>query len=68
MELFNTAAYLLGAASAYCLYSVFNRLVFHPLAGFPGPRLAAITRWYEAYFDVLRGGQFMYEIQRLHRI
>ncbi|KAJ6027459.1 benzoate 4-monooxygenase cytochrome P450 [Penicillium canescens] len=47
---------------------IIHRLVFSPLAGIPGPRLAASTRWYEAYFDVVRGGQFMYEIQRLHRI
>lgn len=68
MELVITAACLLGAAGACCLYIVINRLIFHPLASFPGPRLAAVTRWYEAYFDVLHGGQFMYEIQRLHKI
>ncbi|KAF3394031.1 Trichodiene oxygenase [Penicillium rolfsii] len=68
MGLIDTATCVLGAASVCFLYIVINRLVFHPLAGFPGPRLAAIARWYEAYFDVLRGGQFMYEIQRLHKL
>lgn len=68
MELFFTAVYLLGVAGALSLGLVINRLVFSALAGFPGPLLAAVTRWYEAYFDILRGGQFMYEIQRLHKI
>ncbi|EFQ97905.1 trichodiene oxygenase [Nannizzia gypsea CBS 118893] len=26
-----------------------------------------MTRWYEMYFDVIRGGQFMWEIDRMHK-
>ncbi|GAB1192948.1 hypothetical protein APSETT444_002149 [Aspergillus pseudonomiae] len=42
------------------------RLFLSPLAKFPGPALAAVTSWYEVFFDVLLGGQFMWEIDRLH--
>ncbi|KAL6808077.1 cytochrome P450 [Trichoderma camerunense] len=44
------------------------RLFLHPLAKFPGPRIAALTRWYECYFDVYLGGQYFKEIERLHSI
>ena len=45
----------------------FYRLVLHPLAKFPGPRLAALTRYYEAYYDVMQDGQYTFKIAELHR-
>ncbi|KAK5626525.1 hypothetical protein RRF57_002240 [Xylaria bambusicola] len=51
----------------YYLTIVFYRLFFHPLAHFPGPRLAAISRWYEAHYDVLLGGQYTAKIAELHK-
>ncbi|KAI0536737.1 cytochrome P450 [Xylaria digitata] len=50
------------------VYLVTYRLYFDPLAEFPGPRLAAATHWYEAYYDIFSqgGGQWTFQIRRLH--
>lgn len=58
---------LIGASAVYFLTLAFYRLFFHPLARFPGPRLAAISRWYEGYFDVVLGGQYTKKIAELHK-
>lgn len=44
-----------------------RRLFFHPLAHIPGPRLAALTWWYEFYFDAIQPGRYVFKIQELHK-
>ncbi|KAL8791162.1 MAG: hypothetical protein Q9195_006001 [Heterodermia aff. obscurata] len=43
-----------------------RRLFFSNLAHIPGPRLAALTSWYEFYYDVVKPGQFVWKIKDLH--
>ncbi|KIW72614.1 hypothetical protein PV04_00796 [Phialophora macrospora] len=42
------------------------RLTIHPLAKFPGPKLAAASYWYEYYYDVSKEGRFIWKIMELH--
>jgi hypothetical protein len=51
----------------YLIGLAFYRLYLSPLARFPGPKLAALTKWYEFYYDVVLKGQFTFQIQRMHK-
>ncbi|KAF1987868.1 putative P450 monooxygenase [Aulographum hederae CBS 113979] len=42
------------------------RLCFSPIAKFPGPRLAALTFWYEFWYDVLWEGRYSWRIREMH--
>ncbi|KAL8802312.1 MAG: hypothetical protein Q9182_003890 [Xanthomendoza sp. 2 TL-2023] len=42
------------------------RLTFHPLARFPGPKLAAATNLYGASIDLLSSGSYVKEFPALH--
>jgi hypothetical protein len=48
---------------SFAVYQIY----FHPLAKFPGPKLAALSTWYEGYYDVIKStGRFTWELARLH--
>ena len=42
------------------------RLFLSPIANIPGPTLAALTSWYECYYDVIKPGQYVWKIKELH--
>lgn len=52
----------------YLVILAVYRLYFSPLAKFPGPKLAALTLWYEAWYDIYKGGQYTFEIGKMHEI
>ena len=60
----------LFAVGLLCLvhasWLAYYRLVLHPLSGFPGPKLAAVTLFYEFYYDVVLGGKYTFRIRQLH--
>ena len=43
------------------------RLCLTPLAQVPGPIIAAVSGLYEFYYDCLRGGKYIFEIERMHK-
>ncbi|KAL8784188.1 MAG: hypothetical protein Q9195_009135 [Heterodermia aff. obscurata] len=58
--------YFLSAFFLYRLSKAVYNLYFHPLHKFPGPKLAAATSLYEFYYSIIRDGQFMWELERMH--
>lgn len=61
----------LAIAASFFLYHaglVIYRLYFHPLAKFPGPKLAAASRWWECYQDLFtgQGGEYILQVEEMH--
>lgn len=57
------------AAALWLVYAVVlavQRLYLSPIAHVPGPRLAALTQFYEFYYDIVLGGQYSFKLLRLH--
>ncbi|KAL2061080.1 hypothetical protein VTL71DRAFT_9132 [Oculimacula yallundae] len=43
------------------------RVTLHPLARFPGPKFARASYWYEAWYEVVCGGQYTNKVAKLHQ-
>jgi|SRR5277367_1823111 len=54
------------AVGLYFLSGTIYRLYFSPIAQFPGPKLAAVTFWYEFYYDIILRGQYVFKVRELH--
>ncbi|KAI0474825.1 putative cytochrome P450 [Xylaria cf. heliscus] len=64
---FGYATVIATAFGVYLLFTWIYNVYFHALAGFPGPKIAAASGLYEFYHDVVRGGQYLYKIEEMHR-
>ncbi|KAI0516853.1 cytochrome P450 family protein [Xylaria bambusicola] len=52
--------------ASYILKTCIYRLFLSPLSRLPGPKLAALTYWYECYYDVIKPAQYVFKIKSLH--
>lgn len=59
--------FILSVALAGVVAGVIYRLFFHPLARFPGPKLAAVTTWYEGYYDIVYQGKYIWQVEKMHK-
>lgn len=59
---------LLGFCLLNWIIKVVYRLYFHPLAKFPGPKLAGATYLYELYYDLYPHKlRYLWQIEKLHQ-
>jgi hypothetical protein len=50
----------------YSAALVIYRLYFSPIAHIPGPKLAAVSFWYQFYYDAILQGRYLFKIKQLH--
>lgn len=55
-----------GLLTYYVLLAVYNVSPLQPLHQFPGPKVAAMSYLYEAYFDWWLVGRYSQEIRQMH--
>jgi hypothetical protein len=67
LSVLKSVAYLVVAWLAYRVgIALYNISPFHPLAHFPGPKIAAASYLYEAYYDWWLVGRYGKVIARMH--
>lgn len=64
--MFGLVPLIIGLATTISIARLLHRLYFHPLRSFPGPRLAATTKWYRVYYDVVLKGGWLHHLEHLH--
>ncbi len=57
---------VLGIVVPGLIIGAVYRVYLSPLSRFPGPKLAALTLWYEFYYDCIKHGKYYEQIERMH--
>ncbi|KUJ06618.1 cytochrome P450 [Mollisia scopiformis] len=60
-------ALALALSFTYAVVGAIRRRYFHPLSHIPGPLMASMTGWYEAYYDVVTGGTYVKEYTWMYK-
>lgn len=66
-ELFRALGWSLFSFILYSLFTGVYRLFLSPISCIPGPKLAALTYFYEFYYDTVCKGRYLWKIQELHK-
>ena len=56
----------ISLAILYPLGIMTYNILLSPIAGFPGPKIAAATGLYEFYYDFFKSGRYIFEIEKMH--
>ncbi|KAL4887211.1 cytochrome P450 [Aspergillus karnatakaensis] len=59
--------FLFLSCAVYTGVKSIARLYFHPLSNIPGPMLAAISGWYDFYYNVIHDGTYSSHWPRMHK-
>lgn len=58
---------LFSCATILSLSTIIRRWMFDELSKFPGPSIAAYTWLYRAYYDVVKSGGLLVQLEKLHK-
>lgn len=69
MKLLTEPVVYTAALGVFCLilYKIIYNIYLHPLSHIPGSKIATCSFLYEFYHNVLRGGMYMWEIEKMHQ-
>lgn len=66
MALYALSALVVLAYITWWAFLCIRRIYFHQLSAFPGPTIAAATRLYKAYIEVIAQKSWVDTLERLH--
>jgi hypothetical protein len=69
MESLSDLAVIAAVLAVFCLiiYRIIYNIYLHPLSHIPGPKRATFSSLWEFYHDVVRGGRYLWEIEKMHQ-